>query len=117
MSPCDNCSGCPVEQPFGVETHLADGVFVKAMNIPAKGTYVPQHAHAYDHTSMVAVGAVRVWADGKLRGDFAAPHGVFIPAHVKHTMLSLTDTTLVYCIHNVSRSGNVSVAEEHQFED
>lgn len=101
------------EQPFGVEIKMADGIFVKQMVIPRAGTMVPQHAHSYDHLSMLAVGAIRVWQDGALAGDFTAPAGIPITAGVKHLFLSLLDNTIVYCIHNISRADHVEIDAEH----
>lgn len=101
------------EQPHGIELHMADDVFIKQMVIPRAGTYVPQHSHAYDHTSMLAKGSIRVWEDGQLTGDFVAPTGIMIKRGVKHTFLSLEDGTIVYCIHNLSRADVVEVLEEH----
>lgn len=102
------------DQPPVVDIKMADGVFIKQMLIKKAGTFVPQHSHTYDHTSMLAVGAARVWEDGKLVGDFIAPAGLLIKAHTKHTFQALVDGTIVYCIHNVSRTGIVDVDEEHQ---
>jgi quercetin dioxygenase-like cupin family protein len=116
-SGCESCAKQMVvagEQPFGVEVHVADNVFVKQMVIPKAGTYVPQHAHRYDHLSMLAVGSVKAWADDALLGEFHAPHGFNIPANVKHTFLALEDQTIIYCIHNAARSDFAAVLDEHQ---
>lgn len=101
------------EQPYGVEIKMSDDVFIKQMAIPRAGTIVPQHSHAYDHTSMLAVGSIRVWEDDVLRGDFHAPTGLLIRAGTKHRFESLVDNTVVYCIHNVSRTGDVDIHDEH----
>lgn len=101
-------------QPFGVEVFSADNVFVKQMIIPKAGTYVPQHAHKYDHLTMLAAGSIRVWKDGILQGDRSAPTGIEIPAGVKHMFMSLEDGTVAYCIHNLSRPDFAAVVEEHQ---
>ena len=101
---------------IGVEIHGEDGVFIKQMVLPAAGITVPQHAHTYAHTSMLAVGSVRVWKDGVLMGDFHAPTGITIEAKVKHTFLSL-EPSIIYCIHNVGRDGSVSVHEHHELEN
>lgn len=111
---CKNCLEGVVEQPHGVEIFTADGVFIKQMAIPKAGTMVPQHSHVFDHTSMLARGSVRVWKDGVLDGDVVAPAGIFIAAGIKHAFLALEDETIIYCIHNISRIGNVEIAEEHQ---
>ena len=114
MSECDNCGLC-VEQPGTWEHQTVDGVFIKSMEVKVAGTLIPQHAHRYDHTSMLAAGAVRAWADNMLLGDFKAPAPIFIKAKVKHTFQTLEDDTLIYCIHNSSRLGIIEVVEEHQF--
>jgi quercetin dioxygenase-like cupin family protein len=85
-------------------------VFIKQMYLKDTGTIIPQHAHLYDHTSMLARGRIRAWADGVELGDFEAPHPLYIPARVKHTFMSLENDTLIYCIH---RSTPVIFAE-HQ---
>lgn len=106
-----------VEQPPVVELHTADGLFIKQMYVAKAGTYIPQHSHAWDHTSMLATGSVRLWADGVLQGDFFAPAGILIEAGVKHLFLSLEDETTVYCIHNLHGEEAVKVLAEHQIVD
>ncbi len=103
-----------LEQPYGVEIHTTDGVFIKQMTIPRAGTLVPQHVHSYSHASMLAVGSVRVWKDGVLAGDEKAPTAIEIAAGVAHLFQSLEDNTILYCIHNVSRTGKVDILREHQ---
>lgn len=110
---CKNCFERAIDQPPVVEIHMADDIFIKQMLITKAGTYIPQHSHAYDHTSMLAVGSVRVWVDGIIKGDFKAPTGILIEKGTKHTFLSLEDNTIVYCIHNLMRSDAVEVLEEH----
>lgn len=97
------------------EFHGEDDVFIKQMHTPKRGTIIPQHSHKYDHTSMLAQGSVKVWADGKYLGKFVAPSGITIKAGIKHEFLTLEDDTIIYCIHNVSRTGDIEVLEEHQF--
>lgn len=95
------------DQPPVVEIKMADGIFIKQMLIARAGTYIPQHVHKYDHTSMLAVGRVRIWKDGVFDGDYTAPTGILIAAGVAHMFMALVDGTIVYCIHNVSRTGDV----------
>lgn len=120
--PCNqDCANCfpPLDfalkkPPVQVTVSEADGVHVAQIHIPAEGTYVPQHSHVYDHTTMLAVGKVRIWVEGDLVGDFEAPRAIKIPAEKKHTFLSLTDGVVFYCIHNISRTGQVQELEQHQ---
>lgn len=97
------------EQPEAVEIKMADGIFIKQMSLPRAGMFVLQHVHAYDHTSMLATGSVRMWRNGVCVGDFKAPTGIMVLAGVEHQFQSLVPDTLIYCIHNISRTGAVDV--------
>ncbi len=101
--------------PEGIEIYTADGIFIKQMVLEYVGQVVPQHSHVYEHLSMLAVGKVRLWKDDVLVGDFTAPTGITIAAHCKHTFLSL-QPSIIYCIHNVARTGEVSVESEHRLD-
>lgn len=101
-------------QPESIEFYSTDGVFVKTMHIKHANVLVPQHSHEYDHLSMLAKGSVRVWRDGVILGDFTAPVGIEIKARTKHKFLSLEPDTLVLCIHNVSRTGQVDIHAPHE---
>lgn len=102
-----------IEQPHQVDIKMADDVFIKQIVVANPETYLPQHSHAYDHTSMIALGAVRVWEGGDCKGDFTAPCGLTIKACVKHMFMTLVPNTIIYCIHNVSRTGDVDLLDEH----
>ena len=104
------------QQPYGVEIKMADGIFVKQMVLSRAGTVVPQHAHEYEHLSMLAVGTIRLFKDGVAAGEFSAPCGITIAARVKHTMVALSNRVVIYCIHNIERSGEVDIHAEHQLE-
>lgn len=100
-------------QPHGAIHYTADGVYIREINVDDAGTLIPQHSHVYPHTTMLVKGSIRVWEDGKLIGDRVAPTGIFIKAGVKHSFLTLENNTILYCIHNVSRTGDVEVKEGH----
>jgi quercetin dioxygenase-like cupin family protein len=100
------------EQPPIVEIKMADGIFIKQIFLKKKNTYVPQHSHKYDHTSMLAVGSIAVWEGEIFSGEYSAPTGILIKAGIKHTFKTLEDNTLIYCIHNISR-GEVEILEEN----
>jgi quercetin dioxygenase-like cupin family protein len=111
---CDACELC-VEQPPDWEHLSVDGIAIKQMYLKQAGTMVPQHAHRYDHTSMLATGSIRMWKEGQFIADFTAPCPIFIKRGIKHTFQSLEDHTLIYCIHNASRLGRIEIVAEHQF--
>lgn len=105
------------EQPPDVSFASEDGIFIKQMYLRDALTTVPQHAHEYDHVSMLAVGSVRVWSNGAYVADYKAPCAITIRARTKHTFLSLEPGTTIYCIHNISRTGEVEIHAEHQIGD
>lgn len=78
--------------------YMADEVFIKQV-ILKRGTGVQQHSHVYDHTSMVAMGTIRVMIGDEVLGDFKAPCGILIRARIMHKMIALEDS-IFYCIHN-----------------
>lgn len=92
-----------------VEIHMADGIFIKQMLCEKAGTFIEQHVHAYDHTLMIAKGSFRVWRGEPHLGDFKAPAGLLIEAGTKHMLQALEPGSLAYCIHNISRTGEVEV--------
>lgn len=99
------------------EFYDADGIGIKQMHAYKRGTKVPQHSHTYDHTSMLALGKVALYANGVYQGVFRAPCGILIRAGVKHEFMTLEDNTIIYCIHNISRTGQIDVQEEHHLEN
>lgn len=111
---CGNCKNCEnlVDQPPIWEHRTVDGVFIKQMHIRQKDTLIPQHSHDHAHTSMLAAGSVRVWVEDQCIGDFKAPHPIFIEARKFHKFVSLEPDTIIYCIHNVSRNGEIQIHKE-----
>lgn len=96
-----------------IEFSEIDGVFIKQMKLPFAGCFVPQHSHNYDHCTLLAHGSVKVYKDGDFHGEFKAPAMIEIKAMCKHTFESL-EPSVLYCIHNVSRTGEPEIHEEHQ---
>src|SRR4051812_43167882 len=76
------------QQPIETNIHMCEGLFVKHA-IFAAGPYIPQHGRGFELLWVVAPGAVRVWRDGGARGDYRAPAGIVIKAHVKHMFMAL----------------------------
>lgn len=101
-------------QPTTVSFEMVDGIATVSTLIHKAGTYIPQHAHRYPHASIIAAGRVAVWKDGEYLGQFAAPDQIVIAAEVKHLFQAMLDDTVVICVHNVARSGEIEIAEEHQ---
>ena len=102
-------------QPRTIDLNMDLGVFVKVIPLQAE-KLVPQHSHEFPHVTVLVRGTVRVWKNGVLDGDYAAPCGILISAHTKHVFQTLTEAVLL-CVHDVEATGIVEVAEEHQFEE
>jgi quercetin dioxygenase-like cupin family protein len=99
-----------------VDIVMADGLFAKQTMVPRAGSILKQHAHAWDHVSFVSRGAVRVWCDGVMLGDFEAPHGLMIKAGVEHQFGTLADDTVISCIHRIDRTGEIDLTEPGEFD-
>jgi len=100
------------EQPKTETYTQCNGLFVK-QHIFAANIWIPQHSHSTDHLSFVATGAVRVWVEDELMGDYRAPIGILIKARHKHMFLSLEPNTTVLCIHRTNADGLIETVEEH----
>lgn len=105
-----------IKQPSEIDFHMADGVFIKHIVIPAAGSIIPQHIHEYDHTTFLAKGSMHVWEDGVAKGRLDAPAGILIKAGVKHLFQTVADDTVILCIHNLHGEGAVKVMAEHELE-
>lgn len=104
------------EQPVTVDLKLTDDLFIKTVVVQHAGSIIPQHAHKFSHVTLLAVGSMRVWADGVPLGDFTGPTGILIRAEVKHRMETLTDGVVFACVHALHGSGDVEIHEEHQLD-
>jgi len=105
------------DQPISTELRMADGVFIKTMVVAERGTYIPQHSHAYPHMSVIVKGAVRVWQGDFWHGDFKAPNAVLIEAGVLHLFMTLVEFTTVMCVHDIGEAESVMLLEEHQIKE
>lgn len=103
---------------FEVETlahYLIDGVYIKPFVAKKAGTFMGQHSHSYDHATFVASGAIRVFVDGDVKGDYQAGEVIEIRAGKKHVLLALEDNTVAACIHNTHGKAEPQIAEEAVF--
>lgn len=77
------------------------GVYFRGYCLEKRGTPFHQHSHDYEHATLIATGALRVWVDGEHIGDFVAPKAIKIEAKKMHKFQALADGTRFYCIHNL----------------
>lgn len=105
------------QQPISTEIRLADGVFMKTMVIQKAGTAVPQHAHSFDHVSVLVRGSVKIEREGRPDLICLVPTGITILARVKHLFTALEDDTIILCVHDIGTAEGVAIAEEHHIVD
>ena len=95
--------------------HVIDGVYTKVFRAPKAGTFLGQHSHVYDHGTLIAAGAVRVFLEGREAGDYGAGEMVLVISGMKHTFLTLEDNTVAACIHNVRSAEEPEIYEKAVF--
>lgn len=101
-------------QPEGTLTIYA-GIFCKVWHVADAGTLLPQHAHRWDHLTILMRGSITLWRDRTLDGDYHAPATLKVPAKQLHSFLTLTDNVVLACIHNVDHveAGEPVIHERH----
>lgn len=108
-------TGVPLDiDEGGYEVTTADGIWIKRYTFPVAGSIVAQHAHVWDHTTMIVTGAVYLWRDGVLDGRHDGPACLFVKAGVKHTFQTIENDTTVLCIHNALHPQVAAVLDEHR---
>lgn len=104
------------DQPLQTDIKIEGQYFFKHAIFP-KDSYIPQHSHSTDHISLVTTGAVRLWRDDVLVGDFYAFSAIPIAAHTKHLFLALEPMTTVVCVHRLDENGDLPTHhDEHSIE-
>lgn len=106
------------EQPVTVNIAMTGGVFAKSTTFPRVGMIAPQHAHSYDHLSIIASGAVELEKNGRSMGLYEAPAVIKIEARTKHLFRIVKPSTTVICVHNSDHAveGEVPIHEEHHLD-
>ena len=102
-------------QPETISVTIYAGIYYKLWRVPDADTVIPQHAHCWDHLTALLQGAVRVWCNDELLGDFRAPDTIKIGAGDKHAFQTLVPATVLACIHNADHldGDEPAVAAEH----
>jgi quercetin dioxygenase-like cupin family protein len=81
------------------ELTLFAGIYLKTYTVPDAQTLIPQHSHTHPHISLILSGAVRVWCDDRMLGQFIGPATIKIEAKRRHSFLTLTEGVVFACIH------------------
>ena len=100
-----------------VDFETADGIFIKTFRVPLAGTLIPQHSHLWDHTTLLATGAIEVWKGGTYDRQYLAPATIFIERGTKHTFKTLADATVLACIHNLHGEQAIAILAQHELTD
>lgn len=74
--------------------------YSKRTEIPA-GVHLRQHAHKYDHISVLAQGTAEVKIEGSAPVVYHAPAEILVKATYVHSVNALTPVVW-YCIHDMS---------------
>lgn len=96
------------ELGIDLKHHFCSGMYMKEVSIPAK-VELKQHAHHYDHLSILAKGWVSVVVEG-VATEHRAPACIKIAAHKRHAVIALTDATW-FCAHAVSEEQDVETID------
>jgi hypothetical protein len=77
---------------------LVANMWIKQMIFENVGDLHPGHCHSFDHQTLLARGKIELTANGQ-KTTYTAPTIIYIKAGIKHGMMALEDTTVVYCVH------------------
>lgn len=103
-------------QPVTGQLVIYAGIYCKIYHVPDAGTILPQHAHSFDHVTMLMQGAVYVEQDGVPAGRYDAPAVIQVQAKIKHSFTTLGPQTVLACLHNADAledDGEPMIDEEH----
>lgn len=82
------------------EMKIVDNVFVKMIPLKNIGDKVEGHAHEFDHITLLSVGSVRMKHDNG-EDFYTAPCLIVTKKGISHEFTSLTDFSLLCCIHAI----------------
>lgn len=90
-------------QPINVlGHHFCGGVYAKECVIK-EGFEIRQHAHTYDHMSILAQGCAVVWR-GEEQETYYAPTVIEMPAGIEHAIEAVNGDAVWYCIHKTDET-------------
>lgn len=88
------------------DIRFVDNVFVKMIPLAKVGDKVQGHAHVFDHITLLSVGSVRMKHDNG-EAIHTAPCLIVTPKGITHEFTSLTDFSLLCCIHAIRNGDGV----------
>lgn len=103
------------------DVKIVDNVFVKMIPLKKVGDKVEGHAHVFDHITLLSVGSVRMKHDNG-ESIYTAPCLIVTPKGITHQFTSLTDFSLLCCIHAIRDGDDLddvapqNISEQEAFE-
>lgn len=84
-------------------TFVSGNIFIRSNDMQKAGDVVVSHKHAFDHTTIVFIGAIRVRttepSGSALEREFVAPAHFLVRAGIDHEIIALQDGTTYWCVY------------------
>ena len=90
-----------------VKQSLVSNLWCRQLEFHKKGDEYEGHKHTFDHQHLLAVGSVRVRIGDDVVADYDAPAFIFIEKDSVHSIESLSEYALGYCVHPIRNGGRV----------
>lgn len=100
-----------------IDFQTIDGMAIKQIAVPERGTMLEQHAHKWGHSTLLAKGRVLLWSGTELLSHHKAPAIIYIPEGKVHSFQTVTDDVLLYCLHNLHGVNVITILEEEGIVD
>jgi len=99
-----------------VNTKIIGNIWFKEMIFEHSGDVKNGHKHTHDHITFVTNGSIEVFViqdkDTNIsKGIFKAPCQIKVPAGTAHTVVSLEDNTIAYCLEAVRIDDEIITTE------
>jgi hypothetical protein len=85
-------------------------IFSRMMHFKRAGDIEVEHAHQFDHLTLLAKGKLKVTVNGVI-SEFTAPHMIYIEKAKVHALEALIDGTVAYCIHALRNKDNDEIID------
>jgi len=85
-------------------------IYIRPVHLARAGDECGNHAHNFDHTTIILKGAVRIAKDG-IDQEFFAPSHCLIEKGIRHLIVALEDDTEFWCVYS-HRSPQGEVVQE-----
>lgn len=84
-----------------------EGFYFRTVHLRKTGDRVPQHAHDYNHATLVSSGSVLAFANGESLGYYGAGRAISIKAGMVHEFEAQEDDTRLTCVHDIASAESI----------